>query len=141
MNREKQIFQAYNTYMHTVLQIIEKMQNSGEFRLVTALSHSALSVLMCIPKEESRNYKDITEALHIPKSTLTGIARQLENQGYIKQKINEQDRRRRDLYLTEKGIAAQKEHDLCEEKVYILLTGKLSLDEKELLLKLMSKSL
>lgn len=140
-NKEKVIFNDFNEYMHMIFRIQEKLRDKKNFNNIYSLSNTALSVIMYIPKEGSRNYKEITENLKIPKSTLTGIASKLKSSGYVIEKVNKQDKRMHDLFLTEKGKLAQHEHDACEKEVYSILTGSLNLKEKEQLLSILKKGL
>lgn len=94
-----------------------------------------------ISKNEGITQKDLSQHLHIGKSTTAKAVKQLIHHGYIKKEKDEKDRRFERLYLTEKGREiAPRIRDTFTELVSIT-TRNLSEQETDQAIALLNKIL
>ncbi len=60
-------------------------------------------VLACLLNEDGINFKSLSEKSMVDTSTLTGIVDRMEAAGFLKRKVDENDRRSINIYLTDRG--------------------------------------
>ncbi|MDD5312415.1 MAG: MarR family transcriptional regulator [Dehalococcoidia bacterium] len=96
-------------------------------------------VLYMLQRKGTVNLSDITKMSHKDKSTITGVINQLEKNGYIIKKRDNQDRRFVYIEPTEKSKKVQPALRNISEKMNSRLFKGLSEEEKETLFKLVSK--
>ncbi|PCG20088.1 MarR family transcriptional regulator [Brachyspira sp. G79] len=68
------------------------------------ITDSTLFTLLIIYNSKECSQTSITEKLSLPKQTICSILDNLEKKGYIKKKINAEDKRNKIITLTKKGI-------------------------------------
>ncbi len=111
--------------MERIHQISHRLTNFlGQFeqRLsgrIKDLSNIEISVIVRLYKNPKIIMRDLSEDLHISKSSMTGIVDHLEELGYLRRVINRSDRRSYALELTEEGKLAQLQHEECEKQAYL----------------------
>lgn len=86
----------YRTYSSSVLLFL---QEKG----FTDLRPSFLEILLFICETDGPSIKEIGSACGLKKQTMTSHLNELQKRGYIIRKINEQDKREQNVYLTEFG--------------------------------------
>lgn len=104
----------------------------------TDLRPSFLEVLLFICENEGPSIKTIGFGCGLKKQTMTSHLNELERRGYIKRKINEQDKREQNIFLTEYGERFKLNlfESLSDiEKIYIEKVGEVELDRLNLILK------
>lgn len=88
------------------------------------------SFLLQLYLKDGISHEELTELVAVDKATTTRAIKKLESNGYVEVILNEHDKRKYNIYLTEKALAIKEEilavSILWENK----LTG--SLDENEL---------
>ncbi len=124
----KKIYRVYSGELLTLL----------EQRGFTDLRPSFLEVLLFICEHEGPSIKSIGVGCGLKKQTMTSHLNELERRGYIKRKINEQDKREQNIFLTEYGERFKL--NLFEslndiEKAYAAQVGEVELDRLNLILK------
>lgn len=67
------------------------------------LTRPEVTILFCLAYSDGINAKDVAEVTRQPKNTLSRGAVTLEKKGLIIRKVDEEDRRRSILRVTEKG--------------------------------------
>lgn len=80
--------------------------------------------------------RDLENASHVTHPTMTEILKRLERKGFIRCCPSEHDRRCKLIYSTEKAAALIDDMRTADEKVFASLTGGLSEDEINELLRL-----
>ena len=97
------------------LELFEK-RSSG---MIKDLSKIEISVIVRLYKNPHIIMRDLSEDLHISKSSMTGIVDHLEELGYLRRVINRSDRRSYALEITEEGKLAQLQHEECEKQAVL----------------------
>jgi MarR family 2-MHQ and catechol resistance regulon transcriptional repressor len=106
------------------------------------LSKSSVNILMLLRHgpREGMQLHDLGELLLVSRANITGLIDHLEEKGYVRRVIDQQDRRARFALITRKGEALLDAFmPLHYRRIRTMLQG-LSEDEKENLLKLLKKT-
>lgn len=124
----KKIYRSYSA------ELLVQLQSRG----FTDLRASFLEVLLFICEHDGPSIKDIGVGCGLKKQTMTSHLNELESRGYIEKKINPNDKREQNVFLTEYGLKFKL--NLFEaigdiEKKYTDLIGDLELNRVELILK------
>jgi DNA-binding MarR family transcriptional regulator len=124
----KKIYRNYSVELLSLLQV----------RGFTDLRPSFLEVLLFICEHNGPTIKEIGHGCGLKKQTMTSHLNELEKRGYIERKINPEDKREQNIFLTEYGLKFKL--NLFEsineiEKKYTDLIGDLELNRIEMTLK------
>ena len=104
----------------------------------TDLRPSFLEVLLFICENDGPSIKAIGQGCGLKKQTMTSHLNELERRGYIKRRVNEQDKREQNIFLTEYGERFKLNlfESLSDvEKIYIEKVGEVEMDRLNLILK------
>lgn len=107
---------------------------------ITSSQCEVLDYLFHCDKEEV-NQRDIERALSLKNPTVTGILQRLDEKGYILIVPNGKDKRRKNVYLTEKAYDIQRRMEANRRKVDRNLTIGMSKREVEALQKMLGRVL
>lgn len=91
--------------------------------------------------EEVVNQRDIEKALSLRNPTVTGLLKRLDEKGFILSVQNEQDKRRKNIYLTEKAYDIQRRMESDRKKIDKRLTLGMTKKERTALEKMLEKVL
>ncbi|WP_432667062.1 MarR family transcriptional regulator [Wukongibacter baidiensis] len=69
------------------------------------LNSAQFMVLLRLMRQDGQSQEAINEGLKFDKGFLARVAKSLEKEGYIIRKVNQEDRRAYELYLTERAKA------------------------------------
>ena len=124
----KKIYRNYSVELLSLLQV----------RGFTDLRPSFLEVLLFICEHTGPTIKEIGLGCGLKKQTMTSHLNELEKRGYIERKLNLEDKREQNIFLTEYGLKFKL--NLFEsineiEKKYTDLIGDLELNRIEMTLK------
>lgn len=124
----KKIYRNYSVELLSLLQV----------RGFTDLRPSFLEVLLFICEHNGPTIKEIGVGCGLKKQTMTSHLNELEKRGYIERKLNPEDKREQNIFLTEYGLKFKL--NLFEsineiEKKYTDLIGDLELNRIEMTLK------
>ena len=117
--------------------IIEELKNNGAEGLVP--SHG--DILVCLYKNGKMTMKDIANSIHRTKPTVTVLVDKLEKLGYIKREASDEDNRFTNIVLTQKGEDFKVIFEKISKDLNKILYQNLSLEESELIEKLLRKVL
>ncbi len=92
-------------------------------------------------KKEYVNQKDIEDYLKLPNPTVTGLLKRLDEKGYVLVVPNMQDKRKKNVYLTEQAIDMQKKIDQSRKKMERAMVRGMKKNEVECLKKYLEKVL
>ena len=115
--------------------IIEELKNNGAEGLVP--SHG--DILVCLYKNSKMTMKDIANCIHRTKPTVTVLVDKLEKLGYLKREASDKDSRITNIVLTQKGEDFKVMFEKISEELNKMLYKNLSLEESELIDKLLRK--
>ena len=115
--------------------IIEELKNNGAEGLVP--SHG--DILVCLYKNGKMTMKDIANSIHRTKPTVTVLVDKLEKLGYIKREASDEDNRFTNIVLTQKGEDFKVIFEKISKDLNKILYQNLSLEESELIEKLLRK--
>ena len=87
------------------------------------------------------NQRDIEKALSLKNPTVTGILKRLDEKGFILIVPNAKDKRRKNVYLTEKAYDIQKRMESDRRKIDKNLTIGMTKKEIQALQKMLNKVL
>lgn len=90
------------------------------------LTTSQLDVLICIAQGCGRpvNQRDIEEELRLTNPTVTGILKRLERKGFVTRTVGSQDRRCKEVRLTEKcAVLGERLHPSAQEMLGGMFRG------------------
>ena len=113
--------------------IYEKELNERLKKLgITSSQCAVLDYLFHTNKEEV-NQRDVEKNLSLKNPTVTGILKRMEEKGFILIVPNASDKRKKNIYLTEKAYDIQRKMDADRRKLDKRLTIGLSKKEIEVL--------
>ena len=113
--------------------IYEKELNERLKKLgITSSQCAVLDYLFHTNKEEV-NQRDVEKNLSLKNPTVTGILKRMEEKGFILIVPNASDKRKKNIYLTEKAYDIQRKMDADRRKLDKRLTIRLSKKEIEVL--------
>ena len=115
--------------------IIEELKNNGAEGLVP--SHG--DILVCLYKNGKMTMKDIANSIRRTKPTVTVLVDKLEKLGYIKREASDEDNRFTNIVLTQKGEDFKVIFEKISKDLNKILYQNLSLEESELIEKLLRK--
>lgn len=95
---------------------------------ITSSQCAVLDYLFHSNKEEV-NQRDIERNLNLKNPTVTGLLKRLDEKGYVLCVPNEEDKRKRNIYLTEKAYDIQRRMEADRKKLDKRLT--MGLTKKE----------
>lgn len=125
---------------HRIIKLSQDIRLKNTYEVLQELSTIEVGVINIIAQQPDVIFKDICEALGLPKSTLTNIIDRLEKRGLVERAISQKDRRAYSLRLTGKGWQAQQEHIDFEQLVLEKIIDALDTEvEKKMLLELADK--
>ena len=90
----------------------EKLKKLG----VTSSQCAVLNYLFHTNKDEV-NQRDVERALSLKNPTVTGILKRLDEKGFVLCVPNAKDKRRKNIYLTEKAYDIQRRMELDRRKL------------------------
>lgn len=97
--------------------IYEKELNERLKKLgITSSQCAVLDYLFHTNKEEV-NQRDVEKNLSLKNPTVTGILRRMEEKGFILSVPNDNDKRKKNIYLTEKAYDIQRKMDADRRKL------------------------
>lgn len=109
--------------------IYEKELNERLKKLgITSSQCAVLDYLFHTNKEEV-NQRDVEKSLSLKNPTVTGILKRMEEKGFILSVPNASDKRKKNIYLTEKAYDIQRKMDADRRKLDNRLT--IGLSKKE----------
>ena len=114
----------------------ERLKDIG----ITSSQCAVLDYLFHTSKEEVRQ-RDVEKNLNLKNPTVTGILRRLDEKGYILCVPNAHDKRKKNIYLTEKAYDIQRRMEADRRKLDRELTRGLTKREVEALRKNLEKLL
>lgn len=110
--------------------IYEKELNERLKKLgITSSQCAVLDYLFHTNKEEV-NQRDVEKSLSLKNPTVTGILKRMEEKGFILSVPNASDKRKKNIYLTEKAYDIQRKMDADRRKLDKRLT--IGLSKKEI---------
>lgn len=113
--------------------IYEKELNERLKKLgITSSQCAVLDYLFHTNKEEV-NQRDVEKNLSLKNPTVTGILKRMEEKGFILSVPNASDKRKKNIYLTEKAYDIQRKMDADRRKLDKRLTIGLTKKEAEAL--------
>ena len=107
---------------------------------ITSSQCAVLDYLFRTSKEEV-SQRDVEKNLNLKNPTVTGILKRLDEKGYILCVPNARDRRKKNIYLTEKAYDIQRRMDADRRKLDRELTRGMTKRETEALRKNLAKML
>lgn len=91
-----------------------------------------------LSKNKTINQKDLEVEFKCSHPTITGVLQRMEGKGYVQCVCDESDRRKKNIYITEKGIAIHNHINSVIMKTEEQLVKGLTNEEQELLKKLLT---
>lgn len=121
--------------------VFEKELNERLRRIgITSSQCAVLDYLFHTNKEEV-NQRDVERNLNLKNPTVTGLLKRLDEKGYILCVPNEEDKRRKNIYLTEKAYDIQRRMEADRKKLDKRLTMGMSKKEVDAVTKALEKML
>lgn len=117
-------------------EINNKLKSIG----ITSSQCEVLDYLFKCDKDEV-NQRDIEKALSLKNPTVTGILQRLDEKGYILIVPNGKDKRKKNVYLTEKAYDIQRRMESDRRKVDKMLTIGMTKREVQALQKMLNQVL
>lgn len=102
---------------------------ASQFKIMLALYHSDQSICQ----------SDIEAKFNMTNPTVTGLVQKLEAKGLLTRVVKEEDRRVKQLVLTQQALDRKEEMLSIERYLEEMMTKNLNDDEKEQLCKLLTK--
>jgi DNA-binding MarR family transcriptional regulator len=105
---------------------------------LTSSQFHVLSYLFDTEKDEV-NQIDVEKYLRLKNPTVTGLLKRLEEKGFILIVSNAKDRRRKNIFLTEKAHTVRKKMEAAHRRIENRVFKKLTKKERESLQRLLGK--
>ncbi len=128
--------------------LIKQINNVFEKELNERLRHTGITSSQCEvldylfhTSKEEVNQRDVERNLNLKNPTVTGILKRLDEKGYILCVPNAKDRRKKNIYLTEKAYDIQRRMEADRRKLDRELTRGLTKREVDALRKNLEKLL
>ena len=102
--------------------VFEKELNGRLRTIGVTSSQCAVLDYLFHSNKEAVNQRDVERNLNLKNPTVTGILKRLDEKGYILCVPNEEDKRRKNIYLTEKAYDIQKRMETDRKKLDKRLT-------------------
>lgn len=117
-------------------------QLASRYMAEYGLSKSTLNILMLLRHgpAEGMQLHDLGELLLVSRANITGLIDHLEQKGYVKRVVDEQDRRARYARITSKAEALLDQFMPAHYRNVKVLLQDLTIAEKEMLLTLLQKT-
>lgn len=96
-------------------------------------------LIALLQEKNGQSQKDLAEALHIRPSSLSELLSKLEQHGFVERKVNEEDKRVTDVFLTDEGKEKAQEIRQHRSEFVENLFNTFSEEEKQTLLSLLAK--
>lgn len=116
--------------------LIKQINNVFEKELNDRLRTVGITSSQCVvldylfhSNKEEVNQRDIERNLNLKNPTVTGLLKRLDEKGYVLCVPNEEDKRKRNIYLTEKAYDIQRRMEADRKKLDKRLT--MGLTKKE----------
>lgn len=119
----------------------EKNYNERLKTIGVTASQAAVLNYLFNSSEEEVNQRDIEHNLNLRNPTVTGLLKRLDEKGYVLCVPNASDKRRKNVYLTEKAYDIQKKLEADRKKIDRQLTLGMSKKEIALLHRTLNKVL
>lgn len=129
INRNNQVTE-FAALWHRIIDLDSGFGLDKLFPNFHELSTTEISIIQIISEEKDVLLKDISQKLHLPKSTLTNTINRLEKKDYLHRIISKHDLRSYSLELTSRGLQAQKEHIEYETLIFTGILQALNSDEE-----------
>jgi DNA-binding MarR family transcriptional regulator len=119
VSREQEsVPRAEGHHAEALMRLIHQVTGSNAERATMELNIRQRLVLQCLGLEGDRSIVAIGQRLGLSPSTMTGLVDRLEEQGYVKRRAHESDRRVRLLTLSRKGaLSFRRERDFYRSLV------------------------
>ena len=115
--------------------IIEQLKKNGAEGLVP--SHG--DILVCLYQKDKMTMKDIADKIHRTRPTVTVLVNKLEQLGYLKREVSQEDSRYTYIVLTKKGLDFKPTFEKISNELNDILHKNLSDKEADTLEKLLKK--
>lgn len=129
MNKEINSSISLISHIHSLSQdfVCQQLSQLGLQDFVS--SHG--NILFQLSKNGPMSMRDLAKSINRDKSTTTVLVRKLENEGFIKTSCDKNDKRSKNLELTEKGLDLKVKTDEISSKLLETFYDGFSEDEKE----------
>lgn len=107
---------------------------------ITSSQCEVLDYLFHCDKEEV-NQRDIEKALNLKNPTVTGLLQRLDEKGYVLIVLNAKDKRKKNVYLTEKAYDIQRRMEADRRRIDKNLTLGMTRREVQALQKMLNRVL
>ncbi len=101
--------------------------------------HGQGKILSILRREEGIGQKDLAERLQIRPASLSELLDKMQKSGWIERQVNEQDRRKVNIYLTGKGQEISQQMNEARQEMTNKIFGVLSEEEQAQFRTLLSK--
>lgn len=128
--------------------LVKCITNEYEKHFNQLLSSSGITASQCAvlnylyeTNKEYVNQKDIEHFLNLSNPTVTGLLKRLDEKGYVLVVPSAQDKRKKNVYLTEQAYDMQKRLDQSRKKMEKSMTRGMKKNEVQCLQKYLEKIL
>lgn len=128
--------------------LIKCITNEYEKNFNQLLGKSGITVSQCAvlnflfeTNKEYVNQKDIESFLNLSNPTVTGLLKRLDEKGYVLVVPNIQDKRKKNIYLTEQAYDMQKRLEQSRKKMQKAMTRGMKKNEVQCLQKYLERIL
>ncbi|NLW89210.1 MAG: MarR family transcriptional regulator [Clostridiaceae bacterium] len=137
MREKKENIRELSTLLYGVFSRYKALYGPGFASGKQVLSETETDIARIIGNKPRTVVGDISKALNLPKSTVTGLIARLEQKGMISRSIHPDDLRTFVLELTSAGRKVVRDHEKNEEEFFAQLIEPLSERESRALIELL----
>ncbi len=92
--------------------------------------------IFCIEEREGLSQDELAQAMHMDKGAIARSVKIMEDRGFIRRQQDPEDRRKKGLFLTDKGRGILAKMRACEQQFIDTVTAGMSPEEKDALFQL-----
>ena len=125
--------------MHELIIVNRTIMEEADYSTFMSLCEQDITIISMIASSEQVTAKQISDILHVPKTTVVTAVDRLEKRGFIIRQVDEMDKRRKYLFLTDSGKEVNRQHLEYEEKYVSLIAALWNKEDQKKLAKILQR--
>lgn len=125
--------------MHELIIVNRTIMEEADYSTFMSLCEQDITIISMIASSEQVTAKQISDILQVPKTTVVTAVDRLEKRGFIIRQVDEMDKRRKYLFLTDSGKEVNRQHLEYEEKYVSLIADLWNKEDQKKLAKILQR--
>jgi DNA-binding MarR family transcriptional regulator len=134
---QRSLEQILNSILHSSEILEEEMKQETDLKSLTSRQLYCIELIKVL---QNPSLSELAEKMNIAKASISVMIERLEKNNFLYKVASDNDRRSAHVHLTEKGEKAASLHSELNIRIADLLTERMTVSEKEILIVLLNKS-